>query len=88
MVSVRIESVQQHGTSAGWTGRVDGAQDYTVIYTVNGRHAFASISAPQGSFSMESVDGKGVVYRNPEMGDVASPGSKDYLLPDHADPAG
>lgn len=48
-----------------WRGYVDGeGDDYPVIFTVGKNSAFATITSWEGSYTMESIDGVGWLYRN------------------------
>lgn len=48
-----------------WKGFVDGyGEDFPVIFTAGTEAAFATLTSPEGSFTMESVGGTGWVYRN------------------------
>ena len=40
---------------------------------------FASITTPQGSYSLESVNGSGWIYKNPAEVELTQPGKNDYL---------
>jgi hypothetical protein len=48
-----------------WRGYVDGeGDDFPVIFTVGKNSAFATITSWEGSYTMESIDGVGWLYRN------------------------
>lgn len=65
-----------------WKGYVDGHGDsYPVVYTSGKTNTFATITTPDGSYSMETVNGNGWVYQNPAATELSSPGSTDYLIP-------
>lgn len=67
-----------------WSGHVEdvAGPDYRIVVTQGAGATFASINTSKGSYSLESINGRGVVYKNPEMGDVAPRGTKDYLMPE------
>ncbi len=83
-VTARVENTWTEANGdKSWTGYVEDAAgpDYRIIVTQGSSATFASINTSKGSYSLESLNGRGVVYKNPEMGDVAPRGSKDYLIP-------
>lgn len=67
-----------------WSGHVEdvAGRDYRIVVTQGVSATFATINTSKGSYSLESINGRGVVYKNPEMGDVAPKGSTDYLMPE------
>ncbi|MES1196214.1 MAG: hypothetical protein ABUL58_04635 [Steroidobacter sp.] len=67
-----------------WSGHIEdvAGADYRIVVTQGSSATFASINTSKGSYSLESINGRGVVYKNPEMGDVAPRGTTDYLMPE------
>lgn len=61
-----------------WSGHLDG-NDYPVVMTYGAGLAFATITTPKGSYSLEARDGNGWVYKNPAEVELTQPGRNDYL---------
>jgi len=82
-VEATIKSVRHEvNGDISWQGYVDGHDDkYPVTYTQGKTNAFATITTPEGSYTMETVNGSGWVYLNPSSAELSSPGSTDYLIP-------
>jgi len=83
-VVARVENTwtESNGDKA-WSGHVEDAAgpDYRILVTQGSAATFASINTSKGTYTLESINGRGVVYKNPEMGDVAPHGTTDYLVP-------
>lgn len=63
-----------------WSGHLEGyGTDYPVVMTYGEHSVFATITTPQGSYTMESKDGLGWLYKNPAEIELSNPGAKDYL---------
>ena len=63
-----------------WRGHLEGYGDqYPVVMTYGGNSVFATVTAPQGSYTLTSVNGSGWIYKNPSEFELSNPGSKDYL---------
>ncbi len=63
-----------------WAGHLDGyGDDYPVVMTYGEHSIFATITTPEGSYTMESLDGLGWLYKNPAEVELSSPGAKDFL---------
>lgn len=70
--------------SISWVGRLQGVEgNYPVVYTQGRDSAFASIMTPTTTYSLESVKGRGWIYRNPEIHNLAPDGSPDFKIPAH-----
>ncbi|SMF36309.1 hypothetical protein SAMN02745866_02324 [Alteromonadaceae bacterium Bs31] len=69
-----------------WSGHVKGFGDsYPVTMTIGKHSAFASITTIDGSYSMESVNELGWLYKNPAEAELSTNRGKDYLeIPEHA----
>lgn len=68
-----------------WRGYLEGYGDeYPVVMTYGGNSVFATITTPQGSYTLESVSGSGWVYKNPSEFELSEPGKNDYLEIPHA----
>jgi len=83
--TVSVLVAEQRVSSNGdlsWSGYLEGhADDYPVVVTVGSNSSFATITSPNGSYSMESVNGTGWVYKNPSVPELAEPDARDYLVP-------
>lgn len=55
--------------------------DYPFAMTYGEQSVFATITTPEGSYSMESVNGLGWLYKNPAEPELTTPGNNDYLEP-------
>jgi cytoskeletal protein RodZ len=63
-----------------WSGHVQGyGTDYPVVMTYGEHSIFATITTPQGSYTMESIDGLGWLYKNPAEIELSNPGAKDFM---------
>jgi len=70
-------------TANGWKGHLEGFDDqYPVLFTATDSSVFATITTPEGSYTLESVNGAGWVYQNPTMAELSQDGFEDYLVPD------
>ena len=68
-----------------WRGHLDGyGSEYPVVMTYGGNSVFATVTTPKGSYTLESVNGSGWVYKNPSEFELSHPGSNDYLEIPHA----
>jgi len=80
-VVVDVQSVKNYPDGGfGWSGHLQGfGDDYPVVVTYGERTAFATITTPEGSFTMESTDGLGWLYKNPSEFELSAHGSTDVL---------
>lgn len=63
-----------------WRGHLDGyGTDYPVVMTYGGNSVFATVTTPKGSYTLESINGSGWVYKNPAEVELSDPGKNDYL---------
>jgi hypothetical protein len=63
-----------------WSGHLQGyGDDYPVVMTYGEHSIFATITTPEGSYTMESLDGLGWLYKNPAEIQLSNPGVKDFL---------
>lgn len=63
-----------------WSGHLQGhGDDYPVVMTYGEHSIFATITTPDGSYTMESLDGLGWLYKNPAEIELSNPGAKDFL---------
>lgn len=67
-----------------WRGHLDGqGTDYPVAMTYGANSVFATITTPNGSYTLESVNGSGWIYKNPSEFELSEPGKNDYLEVPH-----
>jgi len=80
-VVVNVESITNNPNGDyTWSGHLQGyGTDYPVIMTYGEHSIFAMVTTPEGSYSMESVEGLGWLYKNPAEAELSKPGTKDYL---------
>ena len=80
-VIANIESVITNPNGDySWSGHMDGhGTDYPIVMTYGENSIFATITTPEGSYSMESLDGLGWLYKNPAEIELSAPGAKDFL---------
>jgi hypothetical protein len=79
MVDVKTSVVSPNGDYT-WRGHLHGhGTDYPVVMTYGGASVFATITTPEGSYTMESIDGSGWIYKNPSEFELSHPGVNDYL---------
>lgn len=78
-VNVESSNTNPNGDYS-WRGHLDGHGDeYPVVMTYGGNSVFATITTPKGSYTLESVNGSGWVYKNPSEFELSQPGTNDYL---------
>jgi hypothetical protein len=80
-VQVNIEtSTTNPNGDYTWRGHLDGHGDeYPVVMTYGGNSVFATVTTPNGSYTLESVNGSGWIYKNPSEFELSNPGANDYL---------
>lgn len=79
VVNVETSSANPNGDYT-WRGHLEGyGTDYPVVMTYGGAGVFASMTTPEGSYTMESINGSGWVYKNPSEFELSHPGTNDYL---------
>lgn len=65
-VVVTKEKSSKNG-SHGWSGHLtEHGDNYPVTVTQGKGHLFATISTPNGTYSLESINGIGTLYKNPD----------------------
>jgi hypothetical protein len=63
-----------------WRGHLVGqGDDYPVVMTYGEHSTFATITTPEGAYTLESVDGSGWLYKNPSFPELSAPGTNDFL---------
>ncbi|MES2664125.1 MAG: hypothetical protein V4629_12580 [Pseudomonadota bacterium] len=76
---VKSSEVNPNGDYS-WRGYIKKhGEDYPVVMTYGKNSVFATITTPEGSYSMESVNGVGWLYKNPAESELSQYGTKDYL---------
>lgn len=80
-VLVGVESIKHHPDGGvSWSGHLQGyGNDYPVVVTYGENSAFATITTPEGSYTMESTGGLGWLYKNPSEFELSTHGSTDVL---------
>jgi hypothetical protein len=81
LLQVNIEnSVTNPNGDYTWRGHLDGFGDeYPVVMTYGGNSVFATVTTPKGSYTLESLNGSGWIYKNPSEFELSDPGANDYL---------
>lgn len=82
---VNVESSNENPNGDySWRGHLDGqGTDYPVVMTYGGNSVFATVTTPKGSYTLESVNGSGWIYKNPAEVELSQPGKNDYLEVPH-----
>lgn len=63
-----------------WRGYLDGhGTEYPVIMTYGANSVFATVTTPKGSYTLESVNGSGWIYKSPSEFELSHPGVGDSL---------
>lgn len=85
-VNVKMGTTNPNGDYT-WRGHVDGRGDeYPVVMTYGSNSVFATVTTPTGSYTLESVNGSGWIYKNPSEFELSAPGVNDFLeIPHHHD---
>ncbi len=80
-VVVDVQSIKTYPDGGfSWSGHLQGfGNDYPVVVTYGERSAFATITTPEGSYTMESTDGLGWLYKNPSEFELSTHGGTDVL---------
>ncbi len=78
---VNVESSNENPNGDySWRGHLDGqGTDYPVVMTYGANSVFATVTTPKGSYTLESVNGSGWIYKNPSEFELSEPGKNDYL---------
>lgn len=79
-VNVKSSNTNPNGDYS-WRGHLDGfgADEYPVVMTYGGNSVFATVTTPKGSYTLESVNGSGWIYKNPSEFELSHPGVNDFL---------
>jgi len=78
-VDVKTSTTNPNGDYT-WRGHVDGYGDeYPVVMTYGGNSVFATVTTPNGSYTLESVNGSGWIYKNPSEFELSNPSANDFL---------
>ncbi len=80
-VVANVESSTTHPNGDyTWSGHLQGyGTDYPVVMTYGERSVFATVTTPEGSYTMESIDGSGWLYKNPAEIELSIAGAPDFL---------
>lgn len=80
VVAIVESAVNLANGDYSWSGHLHGhGSDYPVVMTYGERSVFATITTPDGSYTMESTDGVGWLYKNPAEIELSNPDAKDFL---------
>lgn len=64
-----------------WSGHLAGhGTDYPITMTYGETSAFSMITTPKGSYTMETVNGVGWLYKNPSELELSEPGSEHAIM--------
>ena len=82
-IIANVESTQTTETGEYiWSGHLaNHGTDYPIVMTYGENSTFATITTPNGSYTMEAVNGKGSVFKNPSEIELSQPGATDFLEP-------
>ena len=82
-VNARVETIEvlPNGDYAVRGHIGEQGDDYPFAMTYGAKSVFASVTTPEGSYSMEALNGLGWLYKNPSEVELSLPGSNDYLEP-------
>lgn len=82
-VSAKVESIQVHPNGDySLRGHINGyGNDYPITMTYGEQQVFATITTPEGSYSMEALNGLGWLYKNPAEPELITPGNNDFIEP-------
>lgn len=87
-LSVRVNVRSSHPNPNGdysWRGYLDGyGNEYPIVMTYGQNSVFATVTTPQGSYTLESINGRGWIYKNPSEFELSEPGATDYLEIPHS----
>lgn len=84
LVDVQTTSLNPNGDKS-WSGHLQGyGEDYPIVMTYGQNLIFATITTPEGSYTMESADGVGWLYKNPSELELSDASSKDFLEIPHS----
>lgn len=83
LVRAQVESGTLHENGDySWRGHLKGhGSDYPVVMTYGESGIYATITTPEGSYSLESINGLGWLYKNPAEPDLSAAGAVDHLEP-------
>jgi hypothetical protein len=86
-VTIRVESSSTSPNGDySWSGHLQGyGTDYPVVMTYGQHSTFATITTPEGSYTLEALDGIGWLYKNPSEIELSNPGAPDFLEIEAAD---
>lgn len=78
-VNVKMDTTNPNGDYT-WRGHLEGYGDeYPVVMTYGNNSVFATVTTPEGSYTLESVNGSGWIYKNPSEFELSHPGVNDFL---------
>lgn len=82
-VRVQVEAGSLHDNGDySWRGHLKGqGTDYPVVMTYGESGIYATITTPEGSYSLESINGLGWLYKNPAEPELSTAGAEDNREP-------
>lgn len=87
-VEVQVEHTELNPNGdLSWRGRLqEQGQDYPVVMTYGENAVFATITTSKGSYSLESIQGSGWLYKNPAEFELSDTHATDHLIPPDSEP--
>lgn len=82
-ITANVENTQTTETGEYiWSGHLaNHDSDYPIVMTYGENSTFATITTPNGSYTMEAINGKGTIFKNPAEVELSHPGATDFLEP-------
>jgi len=82
-ITANVESTKTTETGEYiWSGHLANRDsDYPIVMTYGETSTFATITTPNGSYTMEAINGKGTIFKNPSEIELSHPGATDFLEP-------
>ena len=78
-VNVEVTKTTENGDYI-WSGHLAGySNDYPIVMTYGEKLTFATVTTPEGSYSLEAVNGVGWLYKNPSVAELSKPGGNDSV---------
>ncbi|WP_263078406.1 hypothetical protein [Endozoicomonas sp. Mp262] len=78
-----ISGITYNGSSKTMTGHLANSKTSEIIITAGRNSVYATVATPTGSYSMQSADGEGVLYKVPPRSDIETL-ETDALIPDNS----
>ncbi len=78
-----ISDITYNGSSKTMTGHLANSKTSEIIITAGRNSVYATVATPTGSYSMQSSDGEGVLYKVPPRSSIETL-ETDALIPDNS----